>query len=838
MARKPRKHRGARPALKSEGWWDRLPDRTQHIVCLLALVVTAVLFYAPAVFTSQTIVGGDTVNWRAMAEHMIDYRAEAGEEPLWAPNTFGGMPGYMINYPTQIFQVDDLATWMRPAIWPVSHLLFLLLGTYLLVVYLTRDKLAAVLSSLAFGWTTYLPVLLVAGHNSKFISLSFAPWLILGFAYVLRRPTLLSSLLFAAALAANLRAGHVQITYYIAFLLGIWWLVELVAAVRRNAWKDFARTTGWLALGSVLGLLLVAQPYLANYQYKEFTIRGATEGGGTGLDWEYATQWSQGIGELVTLIAADAFGGAGQTYWGPKPFTAGPHYVGAIVLLLAILAVWRRPTKLVLSLAAGTVVIVLFSLGHHLPSLNRLMYGYFPLFDAFRVPETWLSIGALALAVLAGIGLSVAGRDDSEAGRRAVFVSAGVVAGLLVILMISGDILFDYERPNEEQMIVEQVRAQRPDLDPADPGVQTFIREYLAEQKEERQSGFTGSLFRSLIFVLLAGGLLVAYRQGKIPRWTMQAAIALLVIIDLWSVDRRYLNQEHYVDVPDVSEQIATYDFDQFIMERQEEAGGPGHFRVLSLESGNPFTNARPSYHYESIGGYHGAKLRLIQNYIDEIFPDPETRLPNENALDLLNVRYIVARGTLPGTDVVYQGDRSGLYVLRNQDAVPRAYFVGETEQVDSPEQAWSRIQSADFDPRETALLLEPIDFEPTPVDSASAIDVELRNYSPREISWNVTTDAPRLLVVSEIYYPAGWTATVDGEEVPIHRVNYLLRGVPVPAGDHHVVMRFEPVVHTAGLWISGITTIFVYGLAIGLIGRNAYRRRRRSHEPVGAAES
>ena len=154
MARKPRKHRQSAPALQVEGWWERLPERTQHIVCLLALLVTSVLFYAPAVFTSQTIIGGDIVNWRAMAEYMIDYRAETGEEPLWAPNAFGGMPGYMINYPNQIVQLDDLAGWLRPAIWPVSHLIFLLLGTYLLVVYLTRDKLAAMLSAFAFGWTT------------------------------------------------------------------------------------------------------------------------------------------------------------------------------------------------------------------------------------------------------------------------------------------------------------------------------------------------------------------------------------------------------------------------------------------------------------------------------------------------------------------------------------------------------------------------------------------------------------------------------------------------------------------------------------------------------------
>ncbi len=838
MARKPKKTRGTAPQLRVEGWWDRLPERTQHIVCLLALLVTAALFYAPAVFTSQTIIGGDTVNWRAMAEYMIEYRAETGDEPLWAPNAFGGMPGYMINYPNLIAQADNIASWMRSAIWPVSHLIFLLAGTYLLVVYLTREKLAALLAALAFGWTTYLPIILVAGHNSKFVTLSFTPWLILAFAYALRKPGLIASLLFAIAMAINLRAGHVQITYYVTFLLGVWWIVEGVGVVRRDGWRTYAVTTGWLALGSVLALLMVAQPYLAHYQYKQYTIRGAADGGGEGLDWTYATTWSQGVGELITLIAANAFGGSGESYWGPKPFTAGPHYVGALVVIFAVIAVWRQRTRTVLALAIATVLMILFALGQHFEMLNRPMYAYFPLFDAFRAPETWLSVAALALAMLAGIGLTVAGRDESSGGRQAVFFTAGGMAVLLVVFMVFGDLLFDYERPDEEQILLQQVVSQRPDLNASDPRVQSFIAEYLTEQKEARRGAFNSSLFRSLIFVLLGGGLLVYYRLGKIPRWTMQAAIALLVIVDLWGVDRQYLNADHFTDAPDASQQLATYDFDRFLLRQQEEAGGPGHFRVLSLEAGNPFTNARPSYHHESIGGYHGAKLRLFQDYIDRIFPDPGGRLPNENALDLLNVRYIVAGGSLPGTGVVYRDQSTGMYVLQNEDALPRAFFVGETEVIESAEVMWARLQSPEFDPRETALLAEPIEFQTTPMDSAASTQVQLLEYSPRRIVWNVFTNAPRLLVVSEIYYPAGWRASVGGESAPIHRVNYLLRGVAVPAGEHEVVMQFNPTAHTAGVWIAGITTILVYGLTIALLALGEYRRRRRSTDhPAEAAQ-
>ncbi|MEX1054694.1 MAG: YfhO family protein, partial [Rhodothermales bacterium] len=354
--------------------------------------------------------------------------------------------------------------------------------------------------------------------------------------------------------------------------------------------------------------------------------------------------------------------------------------------------------------------------------------------------------------------------------------------------------------------------------------VQSFVRQTIADLRGERAETFGDEILRALIFLALAGALLIIYQNGKIPSWVMQSAVVLLVVVDLWGVGRRYLNEERLVDSAEVEDRIATYDFDRFILDRQAEAGGPGHFRVLSLESGSPFTNARPSFHFESIGGYHGAKLRLIQDYIDHMFIDPETGLPDDNALDLLSVRYIIARGRLPGTQVVYQGEETGLYVLENSDAASRAYFVGEARVAEENEQI-AAIRAEDFDARRTALVSEPL--TTSVIDSSSTAEVELQSFSPREIRWIVNTDAPRLLVANEIYYPAGWEALVDGEEVPVHRVSYLLRGIEVPEGRHEVEMRFEPASHRLGLWISALATVLVYGLAVGIVGLGWYRRRQ-----------
>ena len=807
--------------------WERLTDRTQHLICFLFLLAVSVGFFAPIHFSNKSLVGGDTLHWQAMSKAMLDYEAETGEPALWSPNAFGGMPGFLIQYDKVIPQIDDVPRLLRKFAWPTSHFIFLLVGMYLLVILLTGNKLGGVLAACAYGLTTYIPVILVAGHNTKFVAMCFAPWLVLAFAYALRRPKLLSGLLFAIALAANLRAGHVQITYYVAFLLGVWWVVEGIGAVREGEAKRFLAATGWMALGSALALLMVAQPYLAIFEYKQFTIRGAADGAtGGGLDWSYAMQWSEGLGELITLLIAGAFGGGGSAYWGPKPFTAGPHYVGGIVLALSAFAIVRLRERPVWGLALGAFFMILFSLGEHFSALNRFMFEHVPLFNAFRVPETWLAIVAFALAVLAGMGLfSLARSEQSPKAHREKIQTAyavfGVAMGLVLVLYLGKDVFFSFERPGEFEQLARQVATQN-NVSPDDPRVADAVANYLGETKARRADTFAGDALRTLLFLALGAGLVLAFGTKKLPGWAMQAGLVLLVVVDLGGVGRRYLNEDVLRPEPEIASQIPELPFDQFIRLKLAEEGGPGHFRVLSL-MGDPNTNARPSYYYESLGGYHGAKLRLYQDFLDHILFLDDGSL-NKNALSMMNTKYLIGLGPLEGYKVVYRDDRFA--VLENPDALPRAFFVGETEVIPSREETFARLKSPDFDPAKTAVLPDSIDFETTPIDSTSIAKAELVTFTPRELVFDVETDAPRLLVVSEVYYPAGWKAYVDDEEVPIYRADYLLRAVPVPAGKHTVRMRFEPRSHTLGVWIAGISTALVYGGVLLILGLSWFRRR------------
>jgi len=828
------------PAGAQDTFWNRLSPTARHGLCLALLLVLSLSFFAPIHFGGQQILGNDVVSWRANVEAMLEYEEATGERALWSPNVFSGMPGYLMHYPKAVPQLDTVINWFRGIAWPTSHFFVLLAGAYFLVVYLTRNSLAGVLAAAAFGLTTYIPILLKAGHQTKFIALAFAPYVILAFVYALRNPSLMASLLFGGALALELRAKHPQITYYVLMVIAIWWLVELVGALRHDRetrLPKVGKATGWLALGTVLALLMVAQPYLATYEHKAYSVRGAAvesgpEGAnvGGGMGWDYAMRWSQGPGELTTLVIADAYGG-GEAYWGPKPFTEGPHYLGGIVLALALLALWRVRSNVVYGLGLGALFTTLFALGRHAAWINRPMYEFFPFFDAFRAPETWLSITALTLIVLAGIGLDYAltpsaSKPEEKTRKRSIYLSMGGVMGVVLLLLVASDVFFSFERPNERQRLEMAIQQQRPDLSLQNPQVRRAIDQRMTELRTQRADLFQQDALRTLLVLGVAVVLLGLYRSGNIPRWAAGGLVALLVVVDLWGVGKRHLNEDVMTAATTAEQQIATYGFDAFIKDKVQEAGGPGHFRTLPLAL-NPMNSARSSYHYEQTGGYHGAKLRRYQNYIDYILR-LNRGVPNENGLDLMNTRYIVARQQLPDTRVVYRDEQTGLVVLENPDYVPRAYLVGQTEVISEPQATWQRLRDSTFAPQQTAIVPAPLDEPITPLDSTSTTSVTLQKYTPREIQWQVQTDAPRLLVVSEVYYPAGWYATIDGEPAEIHRANYLLRAVHVPAGQHTVTMRFDPPVHTTGVWVSAVSTAFVYGGVFVLLGLPYVRRRRR----------
>ncbi len=817
------------PLKLKDSWWGKQHPLLRHLICILGLFLVAIYFSWPTLFSGKSLVGGDTVQWRASAQSMLEYREEAGEEPLWATNVFAGMPGHVISSPSLTPQIDEIPRALRKITWPFSHVIFMLLGGYWLVWYLTKDSLSSLLAAAAYAMTTYLPVILVAGHNTKFIALAFAPWLLLAFIHGMRNPSILASLLFTISLAVNLRAGHVQITYYVTFLVLVWWVVLFFEARRHKKLPQFFKATGFLVIGCILALLMVAEYYWPMLEYKEYSIRGAssTGGDGGGLSWDYAMRWSQSPGELLTLLAADAYGGS-MNYWGLKPFTGGPHYIGSIILALAVIALWRIRSRLVAALGIAAGLMVLFSMGRHFEVLNRLMFNYFPLFDAFRAPETWLIIVVLVLVILAALGLSyIVRREISDEGqsakRRSIYIAFGGIGLLLTILMISGESLYDFQREGELQQVSNYL-AQSTDYSLSDPRLIATAERIISEQViPPREDAFSGDMRRSFLFTLLSTIVLIGFHRKIISAWLFQLILITLVVMDLGGVARRYMDVGDLSLSRDSSRRIATYDVDEYVLQQE------GRFRILSLESRDQTGLARPSFHHESLGGYSAAKLQLYQNYLDYLLFNPTTGMPNENLLDMMNVRYIFSQVPITGALAVEQGSESGLTVYENLDFLPRAYFVGEIEVIPDADAAMSRLLDLDFDPAERAILSAPIEMELNALDSSSIVSVNPRSYGPRRIVYELETDAPRLLVISEVYYPAGWEATLDGENVTIHQANYLLRGIVIPTGKHTLEMTFNPASYIWGKRISLVSTIFVYGMALIVIGFISYGYFRRT---------
>lgn len=805
----------------------------RHLISVVLLLVLGLTFFAPIHLSGDQLIATDTVQWRAMAESMIEVEEETGAASLWAGRVFAGMPGYMISPELTVPQVDVLMRELRLLIWPTSHMWLLLIGMYFLAFRLTRESFSACLAAVVYGFTTYIPVILAAGHNSKYIAMAWAPWMLLAFLYALQKRSVVSALLFAIALASNLRAGHVQITYYVTIAAGIWWLVEGIHAARSGGLTSFLRGTGMLALGSVLGLMMVAQPYLSHAELTPFTTRGSSPGGGAGgMAWDYAMAWSQGASEMLTLLIADAFGGASPTYWGAKTFTGGPHHLGVIAILMGAIAFWKVRDRETLSLSIAIVVMIMFALGENLAIVNRPMFAAFPLFSAFRVPETWLAIVSLLAALLAARGLvSVRHRNAEKTPIKDVswIRIAGGLGALLLILNVFGTSILSFEKPQEREQIVAQLQSQYPGISPADPQVMEVVNQELSRRAVERIDVFNADARRALI-VLLAGVLLLfLYYRRVLPYWLVAVLLVLIVSMDLTGIARRHINERRLSPSPSVEQSVPRYAFDDFLIGQKNATGGEGSFRVLSLEFGrHPVQNARPSYFYESLGGYSGAKLRLYQDYLDDILFAGPSGL-NTAALRMLDVRYLVAGGGAPGFNLVFKDEDTGMSVFENPGVLGRAFLVDSVAVAPDPETMWQELDVPTFNPGRTAWVY---DASQLPNDvlqqgGSGSGDVRTASYSAEDMTFEVDSDRSRLLVISEIYYPPGWTASVNGEETAIIQVNHLLRGVAVPAGSSTVELTFAPPAQRNGILITAVGASITYGLLL-VFGLLAFRRRKK----------
>ncbi len=816
----------------SEGFFYNLAEWKQHAIAL------AILFFIPFILFTATTIGGkefqrhDITQYRAGAESVIEYREKFEKEPLWVENMYMGMPAFVVSVANNVPNLDFLERVFLD-IYPTFPYWVMLSGMYYFLILMGFRPLTALIGSLLFSLTTYFPIIVGAGHTSKLKALSYAPWVLAGYWKLTKSDNKIAGLLLlSVSMALEVRAGHPQITYYFMFLIGFLWIADSWKQIRKKEFKHFAVITGLLLLGGIIGVLGHAQNFLTLQEYSQYSIRGGSAlDGSTGLSTGYAFAWSQGIKESLTLMVPELFGGASPTYFGPKSITSGPHYLGALVLPFLLIALLRQKNRYVYVFFGTGTLALLFSWGQHFAFFNEFAFNYIPYFDKFRAPETWLVLTSFCYSVVTIYGIDWLFKfvKSKSADIKELYVPIGIsiiVFGLVFFQVKS----MDYTKPGEVANIANQI-AQQNNVSPQNPQVQQQALNYVQQNFiPDRKEGANRDLFRYAILLLITFSLIWFTLKKKLSVTLASFSLVILTTFDMIGVGKRYVPDRVIVNANVSPERVLESkkrDIDEFIVNNIYSENGEFRYRVFPLLSG-PFSEATPSYFYPTIGGYTGAKLSSVADLTSNGGPlfKGSTGL-NLELLGALNIKYINYQPGLqvPGLTPVFNGSSGTVY--ENQKLLPKAFFVDSLVYANSPREAFDFVSNPFNDYAKHAVVENAGSIQVAP-DSISS--VEITNYTGPEISMNIVRSQPGFLVLSEIYYPAGWKALLNGKEIPIYKTNYVLRGMEIPAGNHELTLEFRPTSYSIGVtlnWVSLGAQIVI----LLIFGFNYFRNRTEKGE-------
>lgn len=816
-----------------------------HAGLVVVMLAVAMVYFSP-VLSGKVVYQGDIQKFEAMVKETKDYHEKTGDHALWNSAMFSGMPVYQVggNAPMKsIFAPLRAVTNLEALGWgrSIGVLFLYLLGFYVALAALGCSPLLALLGALAFGLGSYNIIIVEAGHISKAWALAMTAPILAGMVLCLRRPKegykkwgdwLWGGLLFTLALGLQLNFNHIQITYYTiigAVLLG---LAHFVYAIVEKRLPRFFGGLGILLVGCALAFACNARALMVSQQYAKYTMRGgnaitvtpedlyhdgepASIGGKkSGLDIDYAFSWSYGIGETYTLLVPGAAGGGSSEpvstesasykafhqqqmplYWGEQPFTSGPVYFGAIVIFLFFVGLMLVKGPERWWLLAATVVAILMSWGRNFMGLNEWLFNNMPLYNKFRTPSMSLVLANVATVLMAVLGLKELFSADVEQKRKnaALYIGGGLTAAILLVgLLLSGS--FGYSGAADRQM-AGQYGSQWSQIQ----GI--FI--------QDRKALFQSDSWRSLLFVVLAFAALWLYvnkmGKGKNAPAVFAVVLAVLTLVDLWGVDRRYLNDKNYVSEQQV--RLKPDQWDYTIDEMAAEAGDRD-YRVLNMAT-NTFNDSKPAAFHHQVGGYSAVKMRRYQDLIDFYL----SRHINPGVLNMLNARYVV---------------RQDGKVMRNPEALGNAWLVDSVKWVDDANGEILALNTTN--PATTAVVnreewaLEGAQWR---TDSTDRIEMEhMKPYNPDHLRYRSHTNGERLAVFSEVYYEPDWRAYIDGKPAEYIRANYILRAMVIPAGDHVIEFKDEAPLYHRMDTVTIIGSVVLVLLACG--GIVLYYRKRK----------
>jgi hypothetical protein len=778
-----------------------------------------------------------------MSKEIVDHRKAYGEEPLWTNSMFAGMPAYLVStqYKSNLLRTLHYGITLNE-FRPVSFIFLYMVGAYIALLLFGVSPWLSFGGAIAYAFSSYFFIIIQAGHVSKVLALGYMPPIIAGVFAAFRGRALLGSTVAGVFLGMQILVNHLQITYYTFLIILVLGLFELVNAIRTKTLITFLKPFPWLFLFVILAIGANFSNLYTTYEYGKYSIRGKSElsvnaeNKTSGLDKDYATQWSYGIGESLTLLIPDFMGGSSTgslkstshtynyikntygasearkfiesvpLYWGKQPGTSGPVYAGAVIVFLFLLGMFIVKGRVKWWLFTITVLSVVLAWGHNFSLVTNFMLDHFPGYNKFRTVSMTLVIAEFAMPVLAILAFRevLAGELSKKEFMKAVKYSLFGLGGLiLLILLISGS--FDVTAPVDEQL-----RSQ---------GLDSIVD---AIQKD-RLSILRSDAFRSLVFVILTATLVYFAYLKKIKYNTILILLTFLLLIDLWPVNKRYLNSKDFVTRKADDNPFIPSTADRLILNDKDL-----DFRVLNLTV-SPLQDASNSYFHKSIGGYHGAKMRRFQELWDhsiqnEIASLIETlqRRPVPEALDsvlaglgtlnMLNTRYIIINTDAPP--------------LVNKHEQGNAWFVDSVKTV--PDADGEIAAVVQFDPGKVAIVdarFEDIIKDLQPGNDSTA-HISMTEYRANYLKYTSSASKEQLAVFSEVYYDKGWQAYVDGKPAVHFRADYLLRAMRVPSGNHTIEFRFHPQSYFVGEKISFASSLILLLLVVGT-GWMEFRKSR-----------
>jgi len=805
---------------------------TPHLVAVVLMIVIVFAYFSP-LLDGKKLQQSDITHWKGMSKEIVDYRGKTGEEALWTNSMFGGMPAYQISvkhHSNFLAFFDKIFTLSLPH--PAGLVFLYFIGFYILLITLRVNPWLAIAGAMAYTFSSYFLIILEAGHNSKAHAIGYMAPVLAGILLAYRGRLLAGSLLTALFLSLEIMANHLQITYYLMLIVLLLIICTFIDALRKKTLNNFIKASTLLFVAAILAVATNITNLWSTYEYSKETIRGKTElttekeNRTSGLDKDYATQWSYGVDETLTLLIPNAKGGssdyignnekalegidpqiaqnvAGQMqYFGDQPFTSGPVYVGAIMIFLFILGMFITKGNTRWWLLAVTILSIMLAWGKNFMPLTDFFLHNVPAYNKFRAVSMTLVMAELAIPLLAALTLKTLyeKRDALKKDLKPLWISLGVTAGITLIFYIMPSAFFSFLSQNETTFIAQQRQTAT--------GEQlNGLNMVIAGIKEARMNIFKADALRSLLLILAAGGLIYAWIKTRMNKAYLFAGMIVLVLIDMVPVAARYLNKEDFQRRSVVTNPYRPTRADELILKDTDP-----NFRVFNLTV-SPFQDASTSYFHKSIGGYHGAKLRRYQELIDH-----HISKQNLNVLNMLNTKYFI----VPGADKQPE-------VQINFQAMGHAWFVNEIKWVDNADQEINAL--TDFNPAKTAVIDKRFENQLkgfTPTADTTAI-IELTKYAPNKLNYTSQAGTDQLAVFSEIYYDKGWKAFIDGKEVPVVRANFILRSIVVPAGNHEIEFRFEPAVfYTGNMIASGSSIIFLLlGLAYILFEIRKFRTKQ-----------